>query len=282
MKYFISAILIILIFSCKTAKEDTALTYFGGEIINPKANFVLLLKDDIVIDTLFLDDNNRFLNNYEAINEGLYTFKHGNEFQYIYLKPADSLLVRLNTWDFDESLVFSGDGSAKNEFLINLFLQNEEEEMEMYQYFNLGEVKFQKVIDSLSAKRGTIFHDFLTTEDNLSENFKKLASAAINFPLYRFKEVYPFYYKKFNKLDNFPKLSNTYYNYRKNINLNEEDLVLLYTYQNYVVSYLYNLSYQLKEVDHSKNNITINILNATIENIELETFKNTLLKKCCN
>ena len=279
MKYFISAILIILIFSCKTTKEDTALTYFGGEIINPKANFVLLLKDDIVIDTLLLDDNNRFLNNYEAINEGLYTFKHGNEFQYIYLKPADSLLVRLNTWDFDESLVFSGNGSAKNEFLINLFLQNEEEEMEMYQYFNLGEVKFQKVIDSLSAKRGTIFHDFLTTEDNLSENFKKLASAAINFPLYRFKEVYPFYYKKFNKLDNFPKLSNTYYNYRKNINLNEEDLVLLYTYQNYVVSYLYNLSYQLKEIDHSKNNITINILNATIENIELETFKNTLLKK---
>jgi thiol-disulfide isomerase/thioredoxin len=278
MKYFISAILTILILSCKATDEET-ITFFGGEIINPKSNFVLFLKDDKVIDTLLLDENNRFLNEYKSLEEGLYTFKHGNEFQYVYLQQSDSVLLRLNTWDFDESLVFSGKGSAKNEFLINLFLQNEKEEMKMYQYFSLDESNFQKIIDSLSTKRTAIYNDFLTTNEDLSDNFKKLATTTIHFPLYRFKEVYPFYYKKLNKLDNFPELSDTYYSYRNNINLNEEDLVLLYTYQNYVISYLYNLSYKLKENDPSKDNITINILNSTVENVELETFKNTLLKK---
>ena len=71
MKYFISTILIILTFSCKTTDKDNTTTYFGGEIINPKSNFVLLLKDEKIIDTLLLDDNNRFLNEYNSLEEGL-------------------------------------------------------------------------------------------------------------------------------------------------------------------------------------------------------------------
>ncbi len=278
MKYFISAILAILTLSC-TSTDKEASTYFGGEIINPKSNFVLFLKDDKVIDTLLLDENNRFLNNYSSLTEGLFTFKHGIEFQYIYLKPTDSILIRLNTWDFDESLVFSGKGSAKNEFLINLFLQNEKEEMEMYQYFNLEEVAFQQKIDSLSKERIAIYNDFSASEPEVSAELEKLVNTAIHYPLYRLKEVYPFYYKRAHKLKNFPKVSDNFYDFRKNVNLNEEHLVAFYPYQNYIVSYLYNLSYQLKEKDPSKEDITLNILNATIEHIKAEDFKNTLLKR---
>lgn len=279
MKYFINTILIILTFSCNTTKTDKNTTSFGGEIINPKTNFVLFLKDNKVIDTLLLDENNRFLNEYNSLKEGLYTFKHGTEFQYIYLEPSDSILVRLNTWDFDESLVYSGKGSAKNEFLINLFLQNEKEEKSMYQYFSLGESDFQRKIDSLANERVSIYNEFSTTEVEISEGFKKLTSTAIHYPLYRLKEVYPYYYKRFHKLDEFPKVSDNFYDFRKKISLNEENLVSFYPYQNYVVSYLYNLSYQLQEKDHTKNNITINILNSTIEHVDSEEFKNTLLRK---
>ncbi len=277
MKYFICAILVILILSCKTTDEHNT-SYFGGEIINPKSNFVLFLKDNKVIDTLLLDKNNRFLNGYESLNEGLYTFKHGNEFQYIYLQQTDSVLIRLNTWDFDESLVFSGKGSAKNEYLINLFLQNEREEKVMHQYFHFDEQKFQIKIDSLAKIKVNIYNEFANHEVNVSAGFEKLTTTAIHFPLYRLKEIYPYFYKKAHNLEEFPIVSDSFYDFRVNINLNEENLVSFYPYQNYVVSYLYNLSYQQEANDSLKNDITVNILNNTLEHVKNETFKNELLK----
>ena len=161
MKYLITSILLITLFGCskqnQSGKNDT---YFGGEIINPKSKYVLFLKDDKVLDTINLDKNNRFIAKFNHLKEGLYTFKHGVEFQYVYLQPSDSLLVRLNTWNFDESLVFSGKGSAKNEFLINLFLQNEKDDKAMSRYFNLGQNEFQNKIDLLAKKRQANFKKF--------------------------------------------------------------------------------------------------------------------------
>lgn len=278
MKYITYVILVFLAVGCGKSNEN-AVTYFGGLIINPKSNFVLFMKNDKVLDTLLLDENNRFLMEFPKLVEGLYTFKHGSGFQYIYLEPSDSILVRLNTWDFDHSLVFNGKGSAKNEFLINLFLQNEKEERMMYYYFDLNEKDFQAKIDSLSKERYVKYTDFFANEGNLSKDFKKFTNTAIQFPLYRLKEVYPYYHKGIFSLEEFPKVSNSFYDFRNKINLNEENLVSFYPYQNYVVSYLFNISYQLKEKDSTKNDITVNILNAINEQIKAEDFKNILLKR---
>lgn len=279
MKYFISVILTILALSCKTTNKENTTIYFGGEIINPKSNFVLFLKNDNVIDTLLLDNNNRFMANYESLEEGLYSFVHGIEFQNIYLEPKDSLLVRLNSWDFDESLVFSGRGSRKNEFLINVYLQNEKDEKNKFQYLNLNERDFQSKIDTILKQRKTNYQHFTDSETELSKGFDKVAKTAISYPLYRLKEIYPLYHKKGHQLDEFPHLSSNFYNYRNNIDLNDESLIAYHPYQNYVISYMFNLSYQMREKDSTKNNITANILNSIVNNIELEDFKNTLLKR---
>ncbi|UMB61613.1 hypothetical protein MHL31_05255 [Lutibacter sp. A80] len=278
MKYFISSILTLFLFSCNTTKKNNSLTYFGGQIINPRTNFVLLLKDDKVVDTLPLKKNNRFIAEYKNFSEGLYTFKHANEFQYIYIEPSDSILVRLNTWDFDESIVYSGRGSSKNEFLINLFLQNEKEERKMFKYFNLNETDFQFKIDSLANKRQAIYDEFSKNRENITTGFQKLTNTAIHFPLYRLKELYPLYNKRAHRLRNFPKVSSDFYKFRKDVNLNEANFLSFYPYRNYVINYLINLSYQQKEKDSTKSDITINLLNAIVENVKLEEFKNALLK----
>ena len=279
MKYLLSFILSIFILSCTPFEKENTATYFGGEILNPKSDFVLFLKDDIAIDTFFLNNNNRFLAKFNNLKEGLYTFKHGLEFQYIYLEPADSLLVRLNTWDFDESIVFTGKGSSKNDFLINLFLQNENEEKTMYQYFKLDENDFQAKLDSLLLERKNNYKNFVENEPDVSEGFDHLINFAINLPLYRLKEAYPYYHKGAHHLKKFPKVSGNFYNFRNSINLNESSLLSFYPYQNYLMNYLYNISHQLKEKDSTKSDITINVLNAVIDNINSEVIKNTLLKR---
>lgn len=279
MKYLLSLFISISVFSCKTTEALDESTYFGGEIVNPRSSFVLFLKDDKVIDTLFLDKTNRFMGKYETLDEGLYTFKHGLEFQYVYLQPTDSVLVRLNSWDFDESLVFNGDGGSKNEFLINLFLQNEKEEKAMYQYFNLEEKPFVAKLDSLAKERDSIYREFEMNEISVSDGFKKLTNTAIHYPLYRLKEVYPVYYRKAKKSKEYPNLSKEFYQFRDQVNLNENNLLSFYPYQNYVVNYLYNLAYLQKDTDPEKSDVIVNVLNNIVEEIDSEEIKNTLLKR---
>ena len=117
--YRINTLLIFLVslffFNCKNS-NTSIYTYFGGKIINPKTDHVILYSQEKVIDTLYLDDKNKFFGKFEKFNEGLYYFKHGNgnvkSNNHIYIEPYDSLLVRLNTWDIEESIVFAGRGAA--------------------------------------------------------------------------------------------------------------------------------------------------------------------------
>ena len=37
-------------------------------------------------------------------------------------------MLRLNTFDFDESLVYTGKGAKENNFLMDIYLLNEEED----------------------------------------------------------------------------------------------------------------------------------------------------------
>ena len=62
IKYFLplSIILFSTLTSCKKVfEEDNYIAYFGGEILNPQDKFILFMKDNEVIDTIFLDKNNR-------------------------------------------------------------------------------------------------------------------------------------------------------------------------------------------------------------------------------
>ena len=100
--------LILIIASCNTAKKDNSTVYFAGEIVNPTNDQILLFKGDMVIDSAKLDGENRFAFQLNSLDEGLYHFYHAPEEQYVYIEKGDSLQIRLNTVDFDESLVFSG------------------------------------------------------------------------------------------------------------------------------------------------------------------------------
>ena len=61
--HYFGLIFILTLFNCKkdanTGEENFA--YLGGEIINPYTNFVVLLKADKLIDTIKLDNKNRFI-----------------------------------------------------------------------------------------------------------------------------------------------------------------------------------------------------------------------------
>ena len=51
---FCYLLLLLVSTSCNFTLEDEKITHLGGEIINPKEDFILLYKDNVLLDSIFL------------------------------------------------------------------------------------------------------------------------------------------------------------------------------------------------------------------------------------
>ena len=255
-------------------------TYFGGKIKNPKDDYVFLTKGKKVLDSAKLDNHNKFSFKIDSLDLGLYMFKHGAEFQYLYLEPKDSLLIYLNTWDFDESLIFSGKGSGKNNYLINLYLQQEKTEKEFKRNYRLNETDFSAVIDEGIKKQMELYNEFLATQEAApSPFFDKLAKTGIHVPFYFYKERYAYNHKKAMGLEKRPELSDNFYNYRDLIELNDESLLDYGWNLAFINTFLYNLAYDEKMKDPENRIFELELMKIVDDRIHIEDFRNSLLAK---
>ena len=112
-RLIVNYLLIIFFVGCNNQNK----TFISGKIIKPTNNEIQVLKDEKIIKKIKISNDGTFLGSIENINSGLYNFIHLPEFQYLIINKGDSLVLRLNSLDFDESLVFSGKGASKNNYL---------------------------------------------------------------------------------------------------------------------------------------------------------------------
>jgi hypothetical protein len=276
----LSLLFLLFSFSSCDNTEEKAYTYFGGKIKNPKHKFVYLTKGKKVLDSAKINDHNKFSFKIDSLELGLYTFKHGAEFQYLYLEPKDSLLLYLNTWDFDESLIFSGKGSAKNNYLINLYLEQEKVEKNFKHNYKLKEAEFSKVIDQGIKKELETYNHFLSNEEEPpSAFFDKLVKTGIYIPFFFYKERYAYNHKKALGLDKTPELSEGFYDYRKLIELNDESLLDYSWNLAFINNFLYNLAHDEKMKDPENRIFELEFMKVVDSRIHVEDFKNSLLAK---
>ncbi|WP_308993616.1 hypothetical protein QLS71_018140 [Mariniflexile litorale] len=253
--YFLGLLIVLTLFNCKkngNNSEDNY-AYLGGEIMNPNSDFVIISKSDVVIDTIKLDSKNRFLYKVTNLKEGLYTFYHGGEIQMVLLESTDSLHFRLNTLEFDESLVFTGKGDKKNNYLINEFLENEIQEKKIFKFCQLKPQVYENRVDSLKAFKSNKLKAF-KTKYSPSPLFDKIAQANIDYNYYSSKEVYPFVHHGHNKAEILKSLPSNFYDYRKTINYNDGFFKEHNHYNSFLRYSVNNLA--LKEhLDHSNDDV---------------------------
>ncbi|MFP4845848.1 thioredoxin-like domain-containing protein [Winogradskyella sp. PE311] len=283
----LSIALLSITFGCKTNDANTGdFAYLGGEIVNPKnKNVILYNTEGKVVDSFKLDSNNRFIHKFTNLQSGLYSITHGGEYQMVLLEPNDSIMFRLNTYDFDESLVFTGNGAKKNNYLIRTYLSNEQEEKKLIKYAKIEPEAFNLFIEERRKIQLDNFHDFLAQNDE-SDFFKSIIEANINYNAYANKEIYPFAYFGNNKLIHIKDLPEDFYAYRETVDYNANHLRHFYSYNRFMFSHIDNMaahSHYEKHTFHNKfdrhamdfNKSKLDLIDSLISD---ETIKNNLLK----
>lgn len=247
------SILCLALTVCTGCKTDNQVSYafLGGEIINATDNIIIISNNETVIDTIKLDGNNRFIYKINDLKAGFYTFKHGAEMQMVLLEPNDSIMFRLNTYEFDESLVFTGVGAKKNNYFINEYLQNEIEEKRVFKYCQLNSKIFSKRIDSIKTYKNNKLAKF-KAKYAPSDLFIKIAQSNIDYNYYERKEIYPFIHYGKDKCDLVKSLPKEFYAYRKDINYINDFDKNYFIYNNFLKSHLNSLALE----NHTKHNDT--------------------------
>ncbi len=275
-----------IVFGCNDmSKDEDAYVYFGGEIINPNNDYVILSSPDETSDTLYLNDQNRFIIKLTDFKPGLYTFIHG-ENQRVLLEANDSIMVRLNTVDFDESLVFTGNGARKNNFLISAYLENEDDNKRvMRNMWDMEPTIFETTLNKDRDRKLKALKEF-TFEKEYSDLFKSIAESNINYDYYYYKELYPFSYYGYNNLIHYKDLPEDFYNYRSKVDYNNEDLIGLFPYTKFLFNHFNNLALE-KYYENASHNVIFDKKSAVynLEKLRLmdslisnPTIKNHLLK----
>ena len=276
-----------LLLSCNQSVEPPTSAFFGGQIINPSSEYIALYKYDQRIDSLALDENNRFAKQYDSINFGLFKMEHLPENQMVLIEAGDSIWSRANMSDFNASLVFSGLGSAKNNFLMDIYLDLEDEVGFLSSKYASDSQEFSHIIDSLIQEKRDKW-DVFKTQNPLSPLAQKITQAAYVYPYANRLERYALIRGKSTV-----KNDSSFFDFRQFLVYGENDLIFFEPYITYLMSYLSqealeegmnffqqkgNTEFNIKRlelIDQRINHTTLrNILARTVAYEELLNFRN--------
>lgn len=261
---FTLILLTAILFSCKGGGDDYS-ACFGGEITNPSSPFVILSRNNIPVDTLVLDKDNRFFIKFDSLTPGLYSIQHEPDYQYVYFDKNDSIMMSANGNDFDNSLVFSGRGDRKNNFLAELYILNEKDRNESYEVYDYDYLKFRRNIDSVYRQRRA-FYEKQKEAINWSDGFDLFARVRTDMSYYTKKEYYPVVHARRTGKDIRPQLPANFYDYRKNIDFENRQLSNFSPFVRYVNALLANMAFNRK---HGKDVLAEDLVQDNIDKLDI-------------
>ena len=186
---FLGLVLSLFVFSCTGKEDNNKRVFIAGHIINPSSRTVTLYEGNKIVDMFELDEQLRFQKYYDSLSNGIFKLEHLPEYQSLLLEQGDSLWVRINAATFNESVVYSGKGASKNNFLMELFLRQEKENQFLSSKYASDQKIFSRLLDSmlLEKKELWIGMDSLNT---LSPIAQKVTQAAYIYPYATIRELY--------------------------------------------------------------------------------------------
>ena len=266
---------LLLLLSCNETVDTPSSAFFGGQIINPSSDYISLYKYDQRIDSLNLNEKNRFSRKYDSLDFGLFRMEHLPENQMVLIEAGDSIWSYANMSDFNASLVFSGIGSAKNNFLMDTYLDLEAEIGFLSSKYATNSQEFGHIIDSLLLEKRNKWNLFVQ-QNKLSPLAQKVTQAAYVYPYANRLERYALIRGKSSV-----KNDSTFFDFRQFLTYGEKDLIFFEPYITYLMSYLSQEALEEKKnFLQEKGNTEFNIkrLQLIDERINHPTLRNILAR----
>ena len=120
MKRILVILCALSIFACKEEPKDYVT--LSGKILNSHESKTLKIYKDKAFEKVITVNDDGTYSDTLKVTEGDYSVKHGDEFGSIYLKNGFNSGFNTDYSDFDNTLVYIGDGSDINNYVIQSYL----------------------------------------------------------------------------------------------------------------------------------------------------------------
>lgn len=192
-----------------------------------------------------------------SLNKPIYAdFMHGDEWGKLFINVNDSLILEVDASKFDETLKFAGSSADINNYLAQKTLKFPKgTESKIHA---LPEKEFLLFIDSLQNAQLKNFNDYFSEVQNKSsstKSFMELEEEDIIYHFFETKMVYPGSYSYFYKLKEPIILSNSYYNFLKQVSFDNQNALNSISYVQFIESYI---NYEVSKI--YKKDTTLNII----------------------
>ncbi len=283
MKHFFYLViaLILLSISCQHHDETFKKTDFStGDAVfkihiqDPNQAY-LRLKSYGVYKELFLDDAGDLTDTLKGISESYFMFSDKRNGAGFYVKPGSQIKVNLDTKDFIKTINYTGDLANENNYLRDYFLLNRKlSRVNSIQHLAyLPEKQFVKTIDSIKKLRWQLLQDYDRAKP-LDKHFKYLEEKRIFYEWANRLETYEDY-RRFAIDDTTFQVSSPYYDFRKKLDMNDENLIIVPSYHYYLENF-----YQKKANELAKNDsidVYVAYLNEVGKKVKNPVIKERLL-----
>lgn len=161
---------------------------------------------------------------------------HGSESVILYLQPGDELEVRLNANDFISSIKFKGRGTNENDYLVQFErkFQEEEDYQVLPDNVHKREKEFLQFLGERREDQIAFMEKFFKSSP-VSKTFQQYAQAQIDFSYANDRITYADVRKRVGDLP--PTLSPTYYDFLKEVNLNQAGAIRNHAYLEFLMNY---------------------------------------------
>ena len=210
MKNLLLLLVIISILSCQKKVKPTHVI-FTGSIENNNANSAKISGNGFE-KVIEITENGNFSDTLKIDKEGYYSLLIGRESTPVYLIQGANVGLTLNTKEFDESLVYTGDIAAENNYLAAKYLLSEKE-MAFDKVYSLPEDKFIIELNKINSS----YSDLLNSSTEVAKGFIKNETKELEYAHINNIENYEEYYQYLTKDTSF-KASESLYNSYKEFN----------------------------------------------------------------